>query len=215
MSIGLLYAKDLLRAREEQGSFDLRSLLRPATFVVEGQKAITVFQQMKQGHSALALVLDEYGQVVGLITLEDVLEELVGDISDEYDEDGERVVRREDGSYLVDGLLPIGELATQLQLPQAEALARSEQVDTVGGLVLALLGHIPRVGTQLSWEGWRFEVVDMDGQRVDKVLATQAAPTGPAQSEQLLAGSALRAGLAQQAEARQASTPDRSASDER
>lgn len=169
--IGVLYAKDLLLALGKNETVDLRAVLRPPLPVLESQRAVVAFQQLKQQRSALAIVLDEYGQVSGLISIEDMLEELVGDIHDEYDEAGsETIVQREDGSYLIDGLLPFSDLHARLRLPDAEALAREHGFETTAGFVLALLGRIPAVGDTVEWEGYRLEVVDMDGRRIDKIL---------------------------------------------
>jgi putative hemolysin len=168
--VGVLYVKDLLHAWGEPASLDLRALLRPPLHVLESQRATAVFQFLKQHRSALALVLDEYGQVAGVVTLEDLLEELVGDISDEYDEAGEAIVRLEDGSYLVDGLIPFGDAQERLHLPPAaEELLREQGFETLAGFMLALLGRIPVVGDTARWEGYTFQVMDMDGRRIDKV----------------------------------------------
>lgn len=168
--IGMLYAKDLLRAYAHPDQVNLRAILRPPLYVPESQRAVVAFQQLKQKHTPIALVLDEYGQVAGLISMEDMLEELVGDISDEYDEIAEHIVRREDGSFLVDGLLPFDDLRLRLGLPSAETLEREHNFETVAGFILAVLGRIPSVGDTLLWEGYRFEIVDMDGRRIDRIL---------------------------------------------
>lgn len=168
--VGVLYVKDLLQAWGQPAGVALRSLLRPPQYVLEGQRAVVVFQQLKQHRSALAIVLDEYGQVAGLISMEDLLEEIVGDIADEYDEVRESIVRREDGSYLVDGLLAFDDLRGYVALPLDDVVVRTRSFETVAGLVLVLLGRIPRVGDRVVWGGYRFEVVDMDGRRIDKIL---------------------------------------------
>jgi putative hemolysin len=131
---------------------------------------VSAFQQFQRQHSALAIVLDEYDQVSGLITLEDLIEELVGDFADEDDEDKEAIVRCEDGSHLVDGLLPAADLQGRLRIPGVEDLARERSFETAAGLLLVLLGRIPAVGDTVEWQGYRFEVIDMDGQRINKIL---------------------------------------------
>jgi putative hemolysin len=168
--LGMLFVKDLLTAWGRGPELDIEQLLRPATFVLESQRVVEVFQQMKQGRGQIALVLDEYGQVAGLVTVEDMLEELVGDISDEYDEAGESLVHREDGSYLVDGLMPFEELKARLDLPEPSRELDEANFETVAGFFLALLGHIPITGEQTNWQGYTFEVVDMDERRIDKLL---------------------------------------------
>lgn len=174
--IGVLYAKDLLRAWGQSEPGDLRTLLRAPLHVPESQRAVVAFQQLKLQRSALAIVLDEYGQVAGLISIEDMLEELVGDIHDEYDEaSSEAVVQREDGSYLVDGLLSFTTLRERLALPDADELVREHGFETTAGFVLALLGRIPGVGDTVEWQGYRLEVIDMDGRRIDKILLKREA----------------------------------------
>lgn len=171
---GIIYAKDLLsalrRCAENGTSVTLQELLRPPVFVLEHQRIASVLQQLKQSRTHLALVLDEHGQVDGLLTLEDVLEELTGDIADEYDEADTMVVRRSDGSWLVDGLLAYDEAVERIGLPPREQLGDLPPFDTVAGLLLALFGRIPQAGETTRLDGWHFEVVDMDGLRIDKVL---------------------------------------------
>jgi len=175
--IGILYVKDLLAFWGQCEPPNLRELLRPPMYVIEGQRAAQAFQQLKQNRNALAIVLDEYGQVAGVITIEDMLEELVGDISDEYDDEtDESIVRRDDGSYLVDGLTPFADLRERLKLPPADDLVREHGFETLAGFLLALLGRIPAVGDSVKWEGYSFEIVDMDGRRIDKVLVVPPRP---------------------------------------
>ena len=115
-------------------------------------------------------MIDERGHIEGLVTLTDVLEALVGEVPDEDGPDEDQVVRREDGSWLVDGLLAVDELKEHLGLSE---LPREGDADyqTVGGMVMDALGRVPQEGDSFGWEGYSFEVVDMDGRRVDKVLA--------------------------------------------
>jgi len=150
--IGILHVRDLLRSLGQSPPPDVRSLLRPPIFIPEGQRAVIAFQQLKQQRSGLAIVVDEYGQTAGIITMEDVLEELVGDISDEGQPPEEAIVRRDDGTYLVDGLLPFVDLQAQLHLPNAEELMDTHDFETVAGFVIALLGRIPLVGDKVQWE---------------------------------------------------------------
>jgi putative hemolysin len=137
------------------------------------------------------MVLDEYGQIAGLVTLEDMLEEVVGEIADEYDEIEDAVVQREDGSYLVDGLLAFRDLQERLNLPPLDDSTRPRDFATAAGFVLALLGHIPAVGESVTWHGYVFEVVDMDGRRIDKLLVRPPKIDAATQTEGVLASSAL------------------------
>jgi putative hemolysin len=188
---GILYAKDVLRATklaQDTGQPpQLMELMRPPVFVLEHQRITSVLQQLQQTRTHLALVLDEYGQTDGLLTLEDVLEQLTGDIADEYDEADTMVVQRPDGSWLVDGLLPYAAAEQRLGLPARSTLEKLPSFDTVAGLVLALVEHIPTAGETTTLEDWSFEVMDMDGVRIDKLLISRSAPDGTSQTEAALA----------------------------
>lgn len=168
--IGIVYMKDLLPCWGQPEPPALTTLLRPARYVLEGQRAVEVFQQLKQERGGIAMVLDEYGQVAGLITMEDILETVMGEIDDEYDETTQMVTRRDDNSYLVDGLMSFVALRQQLDLPEPTELGSSQSFETVAGFVLALLGRMPVTGDRVTWQGYQFEVVDMDGRRIDKLL---------------------------------------------
>lgn len=184
---GVLYVKDLLRVWGEAGQVDLEALLRPPLYVLQKQRAIVAFQQLKQNQAGMALVLDEHGQVAGLIAVEDMLEALVGDIADEYDEeDGDAFVPRDDGSYLVDGLMPFNDLRQRAGLPEADDLRREYEFETLAGFLLALLGHIPAVGERVEWRGYILEVVDMDERRIDRVMIQPPALQPDAQTEGVL-----------------------------
>lgn len=168
--IGILSIKQLLRAWGQPEIADLRSLLYAPIYVLESQRAVVAFQQLNQQQSALAIVLDEYGQVAGVITIADLIEEVVGPIDDQHIQREQAIVRREDGSYLVDGLLPFVDLQ---ELPDLAGLAVSGQprdFETVAGFVLALFGRLPSVSESIDWLGYRLEIIDMDGRRIDKVL---------------------------------------------
>ena len=189
--VGILYVKDLLHAWGQSEAVDLGTLMRPPLYVLESQRAVIAFQELKRQRSALAIVLDEYGQVAGVVSIEDMLEEVVGEIANEYDELEAAIVRRADGSYLVDGLLPIADLETRLQLSGLEKLARERDVETVAGLVLTLLGRLPTAGDTVQWQEHTFEVVDMDQLRIDKVLIHPPHVRANEQTVGVLAGHAV------------------------
>lgn len=175
--LGIVTAKDILVQGEE---LDLRSILRQPLFVPESQLISSTLRAFQATHFHLAIVINEYGDTVGLITLEDVLEQLVGEIEDEYDRVEQAIIRREDGTYLVDGLLSADEVR---QLLDVERLPGEEtyQFNTLAGFVVGQLGRLPRVGDFVYADGHRFEVVDMDGRRIDRVIISPAPkePTAP------------------------------------
>jgi len=126
----------------------------------------------------MVLVIDEYGEIQGLVTLQDVFEAVTGEFRPTHDEDA-WAVQREDGSWLLDGLIPIPELNDRLGLTSTEEDERPGY-QTLSGLVMWALGRVPQTGDTVTWQQWRLEGVDMDGKRIDKVLATRIiAPSGP------------------------------------
>jgi putative hemolysin len=174
--VGIVNAKDMLRAQTLEQPPRLRDLAYPAIFVPEHQHIDDLLAVFRREGEHLALVVDEYGQITGLLTLEDVLEELVGEIEDEYDLPEEpSIVRREDGSWLVDGKEAYETVREQVGLPPVPSEERGLYM-SLAGLVLARLGHIPTVGETLRVGNFVFEVVDMDGRRVDRILIRPAQP---------------------------------------
>jgi putative hemolysin len=143
-------------------------------FVPEGTKALEVVARLRHNKSPVALIVDEYGTIDGMVTLTDVLEAIVGDIPALDDEGEPAAVQREDGSWLLDGMMPVDEL--QMLLDLDELPADSDDYDTLGGLFMAQMGRIPTVGDKFDWSDLRFEVMDMDGHRVDKVLIMPVKP---------------------------------------
>jgi putative hemolysin len=146
------------------------------TLVPETTRASLLLTTFRKTQRHMAIVVSELGSVEGVVTLEDVLEEIVGDILDENDEiEAQAITVRDDGSLLIDGSLPIDMLKQRLEideLPDEEF----HQFDTLAGFVLSLLGRIPQPGEWMSWNGWRFEIMDMDGLRIDKVLVQHEQP---------------------------------------
>ena len=168
--LGVVLAKDLLAQSLAGKPINLRELIQPALFVPEGTPALRVVERFKQTRSHLAIVIDEYGGVEGLVTSGDILASLVGDIPEADEEEGSQAVQRADGSWLIDGMYSIEEF--QMLFDIAELPEDSEgYYQTVGGFVMASLGQVPELGDEFEWEGVRVEVVDMDGRRVDKVMA--------------------------------------------
>ena len=171
--VGILYAKDLLRIRtNDQNAIDLTSIARPPFFVSEYQHADDLLTTFRREGTHMGIVLDEYSQVIGLVTLEDMLEELVGEIQDEYDTPEDNAfVRRPDGSWLVDAMEAYDTVWHTIgleDLPQEEE--ENHDYHTLAGLILSRLGRIPSPGDTVTIGHPVLEVVDMDGRRIDKVL---------------------------------------------
>lgn len=170
--IGFVYAKDLLRQQHMRWPLELRKLVRPAIFVPETLPLDRLLEAFREKRTQMAIVLDEYGGTEGLVTLEDVLEELVGEIHDEHRRDAEQaIVQRDERSWLVDAGVNLDDLLERIGLSHLRAAAPRD-FETVGGLVFSLLSRLPRVGDRVEWNGIGLEVVDMDGRRVDRLLLT-------------------------------------------
>jgi putative hemolysin len=175
---GILYDKDLFRLLAEKKPIVLTEILRPAFFAPETTQVSRLLKQMQKRRMPMALVVDEYGGVEGLVTIEDLIEEIVGEIRDEADREQQPVERLRDGSYLVDASISIRDLAEQHDLPFPE----SPEYETLAGFILAQLQRIPRGGEIVTHRDWRLTIVDMDGRRVARVKVERRgrgeAPTG-------------------------------------
>ncbi len=166
---GLAYAKDLMRAeREGRGQEAVSGILRPANFVPETKPVAVLMREMQAGKFHMALLVDEHGGIAGVVTLEDLLEELVGDIVDEYDTEDTWVERLDEGGFRVQGSVPIDELNDLL-----ESDIPHDGWDTVGGFVLGELGRMPEPGESLKHRQWTFTVEAIDGRRVGAVRVTE------------------------------------------
>lgn len=156
-------------------TIDLKALAEPPLFVPETMTLMKLLEQFKRTHLPVALVVDEFGGVEGLVSLTDVIGSIVGELPSEPG-DEPTVVRREDGSWLLDGAL---DLDTVMRTLDAESLRSEEDrqhAHTLGGLAMLVLGRVPRTGDVFEGADYRFEIVDMDGNRVDRVLATRMPP---------------------------------------
>lgn len=169
--VGVVHIRDLFeRVQANAPDATLRAITYPAIVVPETSRATSLLPTFRKSRQHLAMVVDETGGITGLVTLEDVLEELVGEIDDERDEVApQHIVARDDGSWLMDGTTPIDEVKRVLDVPTLPDESRGHY-DTLAGIVLDMLGHIPTVGESVQWAGWQFEVVDMDELRIDKLL---------------------------------------------
>ena len=171
---GIVRVEDLLAQLLRGEPLDLVRALREVAFVPATTRAADLLERFRRSHERTALVLDEFGGVDGVVTMADLLEEVVGDLRPVPTAD-QPVVKRGDGSWLVDGGAAVADLVELLDVPPLA----STGANTLGGYIMNVLGHVPRVGEQCTVAGWRFEVVDMDGRRVDKVLVTRPPAPGP------------------------------------
>jgi putative hemolysin len=168
--IGFIYTKDLLLRQHMGWPIELRKLVRPALLVPESLSIGKLLERFRVKRTQMALVLDEFGGTEGLVTMEDVLEELVGEIHDEHrNERQHSIVARDDSSWYVDGAMPLHELLERLELADLRGSLPAD-VSTVAGLVLSVLGRIPEQGESAEWQGLTLEVAAMDGRRLDRVL---------------------------------------------
>jgi putative hemolysin len=184
--LGVLRTGDLLSRSLQGQAIDLLGVVKPPLYVPETLTAIRLLETFKRHRAHLALVVDEYGELQGLVTLNDVMTAIVGDIPSIEEEGDLEIVQREDGSWLIDAMLSVEDLRSALDI---EALPGEDagNYHTVGGFVMMQLGRIPAVADHFHCGGWRFEVVDMDRNRVDRVLASRVPeeppPTGGADQE--------------------------------
>lgn len=169
--VGVVHVKDLVKSGLLTDRVSLSDLAQPPLYVPESLPALRALETFREARTHLAFVTDEYGGLVGLITLNDLVESIVGEVTSRSEGEEPMALEREDGSWLLDGLLPADALR---ELIKAKKLPKEGEAEyaTVGGLVMAYLGRIPREGDRFEWDRFTFEVVDMDRQRVDKVLLT-------------------------------------------
>ena len=172
--IGFVYTKDLLLRQHMGWPVELRKLVRPALLVPESLRIDKLLERFRQKRTQMAIVLDEFGGTEGLVTMEDVLEELVGEIHDEHRAERQpQIVARDEASWFVDAGVPLHELLERMGMTDHRG-ALPADVSTVGGLGVSLLGHIPAAGESAVWEGVTLEVVAMDGRRLQRVLIHKA-----------------------------------------
>jgi putative hemolysin len=167
--VGVLAAQALLPALSRGEQPDIATLVTAPVFVPETLTGMELLEQFRSSDTELVFVVDEYGEVQGAITVREVLEAITGEFSVPADDDA-WAVSRGDGSWLFDGLIPVPELKDRLELKELPEEDRG-RYNTLAGMIMLLLGRLPSTADRVDWDGWRFEVVDMDGKRVDKVLA--------------------------------------------
>jgi putative hemolysin len=170
--IGIVHAKDLLVQLLSGQPMDIQTLMRPPLFVPENMLVLELLALFKQEGSNMAIVIDEFGGLEGIVTQTDILEMIVGEMPTEEEVGKPEAFQREDGSWLLDGLLNIEELKDILDIEQLPN-EKQARFQTVAGFILAQMGSIPEAGSHFEWGHYHFEVMDMDGNRIDKVLVAR------------------------------------------
>jgi putative hemolysin len=170
--LGVVSAQDLLQPLSAGLQPSLAERLTPPVFVPETLSGMELLEHFRASGAELVFVVDEYGEVQGVITVRDVLEAITGEFSTPSAEDA-WAVQREDGSWLLDGLIPVPELKDRLGVKDLPEEDRG-RYNTLAGMIMLLLGRLPRTADKVEWQGWTFEVVDLDGKRVDKVLVQRS-----------------------------------------
>jgi putative hemolysin len=175
--LGIVHVRHLAQAALEHTAFELEPYVEPVPVLYDATDVLKAMEVLRERGARVALVVDEYGGFEGLVTLTDILEAVVGALPEAGRDEDDAFVTRDDGSLLVDGMVPLEDLKLRLGLG---SLPGEDEVETLGGFVLIRLGRVPRVGDKVEHAGYVFEVIDMDGRRVDKVLVhlTDATPTG-------------------------------------
>jgi len=168
--IGVIHVRDLLDIDKSNGAFDLTTIMRDFLIIPESMRSDKILELMKDKRVQIAIVTDEYGGTTGLVTLEDLLEEIVGEIQDEEEPlEPEEIVELPDGNFEFDGEVLLDEVADRLQID----FDKDMEEDTIGGYVFSLLGRKPEVGDEVWNSGWRFEVLKMDHFRIARLRAVQ------------------------------------------
>jgi putative hemolysin len=165
--VGLVYVQDIFLALLEEPWKGLKAILKPPRFVPETMTALKAFEVFKQVASDLIFVMDEYGGFSGVLSVRDLVEEIVGELSDSTG-GGEEILRQEDGTYLAEGSANIDDIAQALSL--SSLTGDHQDYHTLAGFVLSLAGEIPKIGADFDWNGFRFKIIAMEGNRIDKVL---------------------------------------------
>jgi magnesium and cobalt transporter len=164
--LGILLAKDLLRCFAEGSNGDIKALLRPVTMIPESKRLNILLKEFRLSRNHMAIVVDEYGGVAGIVTIEDVLEQIVGDIDDEHDDDDDEhtmIQPAPNGDFLVNALTPIAEFNERFGCDLSD-----EEFDTIGGMITSEIGHLPEVGEETTLGGFHFQVTRADARRVQQ-----------------------------------------------
>ena len=165
--VGILHIKDLLGVSNEDGGFSLEKIMRPPLFVHETKKISDLFHEMKKGKMQLAVIVDEYGGTMGIATIEDMLEEIVGNITDEFDEEEQELLKMNDGGFLVRGDMTLSDLEEAIGVDLV-----SEDYDTIAGLTLSLLDRVPDHGEtpEVQYKNLKIKVIQVEENWISKLL---------------------------------------------
>ena len=166
---GILYIKDLLPYLDKPETFRWQSLIRPAYFVPETKKIDDLLEEFRTNKIHMAIVVDEFGGTSGIVTMEDILEEIVGEISDEYDEDEKQYIRLADGSYIFEAKIQLTDFFRATDTDPADFVKITEEVETLAGLLLEIKGDFPRRREVIEYKNYRFQILEMDNRRILKV----------------------------------------------
>jgi putative hemolysin len=166
--LGVIYTRDLYLAKENSS---IKSLMKKPLFIPENNSAYQVMEKFKMNKTNFGFIVDEYGSFQGMITMKDILEAIVGDMP-EADEEDYEITPRKDGTFLVDAQIPFYDFLTYFEKEDWITDEEQQEFDTLAGFILHHLEHIPQVGEKVEWRGFIFEIVDMDGHRIDKILVT-------------------------------------------
>lgn len=179
---GILYIKDLLPYVDKPDTFRWQSLIRPAYFVPETKKIDDLLEEFRTNKIHMAIVVDEFGGTSGIVTMEDILEEIVGEISDEYDEDEKQFVRLADGSLIFEAKILLTDFFRVIDVEPDQFGKLTEEVETLAGLLLEIKGDFPHRREIIDYEGYRFQVLEIDNRRILKVKFNKI-PTDPSEKE--------------------------------
>lgn len=171
--MGIVMAKSVLTQALNGKALNLEELMQPPLYVPESLNGMELLNLLRSSQTEMALVVDEYGDIQGIVTVQDLIEAITGEFQTDDEEDS-YAIQRDDGSWLLDGLIPSHDLKDRLQI---KTLPEEERglYNTLSGLIMMQLGRIPKTGDKIEWDGWLLEIIDMDGKRIDKVLATYIA----------------------------------------
>jgi putative hemolysin len=183
--VGMVSVKSLWANLSLAGRAELRALVTPPLYVPTAMPAGKLIEEFKKSGKHIALVVDEFGGLQGLVTLNDVMMAIVGNLPEREQRHDPKALRRQDGTWIIDAMLDIDESKKSLEIDDDLPSEDANRFSTLGGFILHQLGHIPREGEKFQWDRFEFEVIDMDRQRIDKVLVTPKAPKKPKAEEEV------------------------------